>query len=93
MDHRERIGRTAESWGAAFGIAGALLLALALPGSRWGWVLFLLSNAAWLTFALALRYRRLAIQTCVFSATSLLGIANTFFPGNPLQSAMATWLH
>lgn len=74
-----------EAWGANFGIAGALLLALALPVSHWGWVLFLGSNACWLVFALRLGYRRLARQTVVFTATSLLGIANGFAPGNPVQ--------
>lgn len=83
------ISSRAESWGANFGIAGALLLALALPASKWGWVLFLASNVGWLVFALAHGYRKLLVQTCVFASTSLLGIANTFFPGNAVQQALA----
>lgn len=73
-----------EGLGAQFGIAGALLLALAIPVSKWGWVLFLASNAFWFVFAVKLKYRKLAWQTVVFSA-SVLGIANAFYPGNPFQ--------
>lgn len=79
-----------ESYGSYFGIAGALLLALAIPGSKWGWVLFLGSNAAWGVFAYQLRYRKLLVQTAVFTLTSVLGIANSFFPGNPFQSALTS---
>lgn len=81
-----------ETWGANFGAAGALLLALALPQSKWGWVLFMCSNAAWLLFALQLRYRKLAAQTIVFTATSVLGILNSFWPGNPVQAALTALL-
>jgi len=86
--NRQSLVGFAETWGASLGIAGALLLALALPQSRWGWVLFLGSNVAWLLFAGVLGHRKLFVQTCVFSLSSLLGIANAFFPGNPLQVAM-----
>jgi len=85
----ESIGNQAETWGSFFGIAGALLLALALPSSRWGWVLFLGSNFGWLVFAAVLRYRKLFFQQSVFTCTSLLGIANSFFPGNPVQAAIS----
>ena len=82
------IGSHAETWGSCFGIAGALLLSLALPSSRWGWVLFLGSNVGWLIFAGAMRYRKLLLQQGVFTCTSLLGIANSFFPGNLIQDAI-----
>lgn len=74
-----------ETLGASCGVGGALWLALALPSSRWGWVLFLGSNCFWLLFALHRGYRKLAWQTLVFSFTSLLGIANGFYPGNGFQ--------
>lgn len=58
--------RTAESWGSYFGISGALLLALAVPGySQWAGVLFLGSNCAWLLFAAIFGHRRLLVQTAV----------------------------
>jgi hypothetical protein len=81
-----------EGLGANFGIAGALLLALAIPASKWGWVLFLASNAFWLLFALRFGYRKLARQTVIFSGTSVLGIANTFYPGNAFQTWLASVL-
>lgn len=83
----------AESLGAFFGISGALLLALAVPGySNWGWVLFLGSNRAWLLFAATYGYRKLLVQTAVFTLTSLLGIANSFFPGNLVQDSIQALL-
>lgn len=85
---RLALGEAAESWGANFGVIGALLLSTAVPASKWGWVLFLGSNAAWLVFALALRYRKLLLQTCVFTLSSIFGIANTFYPGNAVQEAV-----
>jgi len=75
-----------ETWGAYFGISGAMLLAVAIPASKWGWVLFLVSNLFWLLFAVRFRFRKLAKQTVVFTASSVLGIVNSFFPGNPVQS-------
>lgn len=51
-------------------------------------MLFLGSNLAWLLFAFLFRYRKLLVQTAVFTLTSLLGIANSFFPGNPLQASI-----
>jgi hypothetical protein len=94
MQHdRTEVGRIAEAWGANFGILGALLLALALPESRWGWVLFLCSNAAWLVFSIALGYKKLLLQTAIFTLSSLIGIANTFYPGNAFQAALQHTVH
>jgi len=38
-----------------------------------------------LAFALRLRYAGMIRQTLVFCATSVLGIMNSFWPGNPVQ--------
>lgn len=89
---REELGRRAESWASTFGIAGALVLAAAIPLSKWGWILFLCSNAGWALFAFTFRYRKLLVQTCVFTFSSALGIANTFWPGNAFQSWLTTAL-
>lgn len=62
----------AEVGGAYFGIAGALVLALAVPASKWGWLLFLGSNVCWLTFAYRQRFRKLYWQTVVYTGSSLL---------------------
>lgn len=77
-----------ESAGAYFGIAGALILALAIPASKWGWVLFLASNFFWLVFAYQMKFQKLFRQTVVFAGTSLLGILNSFYPGNVVQAAI-----
>lgn len=78
-----------ESAGAYFGIAGALILALAIPASKWGWVLFLVSNFFWLVFAYQMNFQKLFRQTVVFAGTSLLGILNSFYPGNLVQVAIS----
>ena len=77
-----------ESAGAYFGIAGALILALAIPASKWGWVLFLASNFFWLVFAYQMKFQKLFRQTVVFAGTSLLGIINSFCPGNLVQATI-----
>lgn len=75
-----------EALGAYFGMSGAMILALAVPQSRWGWVLFLGSNLCWLVFSHRLGFRKLFLQTVVYTASSLLGILNSFVPGNPVQA-------
>jgi nicotinamide riboside transporter PnuC len=67
-----------ERLGAAFGIAGALLLALNTPDSKWGWVLFVISNMAWIAFSLKKQCYGLFVQQCVFTATSLIGLVRYF---------------
>lgn len=79
-----------EAMGSAFGIAGALIIALAIPASKWGWLLFLGSNFCWLAFAWRGGFRKLFAQTCAFTLSSLLGIANSFFPGNPIQAYLTS---
>jgi hypothetical protein len=65
--------------GFIFGASGAALLALNRPDwSRWGFVLFLASNVAWIAFALEQEQRWLLLQTMVFTGTSLLGIWQWF---------------
>lgn len=77
-----------EAIGAYFGIAGAFILAAAVPASKWGWLLFLGSNCAWIVFSLVQGFRKMLWQQAAFTLTSLLGIANAFFPGNPIQAAI-----
>lgn len=82
----------AESLGAFFGITGSLLLALGVPISRYGWLAFLMSNLAWIIFALLFRFRKLLVQSLFFTVTTLVGILNSFVPGNPLQLAIMRML-
>jgi hypothetical protein len=77
-----------ETAGANFGIAGSLLLALAIPASKWGWCLFLASNCFWLVFAYRMKFNKLLVQTIVFACTSALGILNSFWPDNVVQASI-----
>lgn len=59
--------------GSILGIAGALLLALNLRISGWGWVLFLASNICWITFAMDRGLHGLLTMQAFFTCTSLIG--------------------
>lgn len=61
-------------FGMALSLGGAALLASNVRVSAWGWVLFLLSNLAWIAYALANGPLTLAVQHVAFLATSLLGV-------------------
>lgn len=72
-----QVNTTRIEWtAAAFGIAGALMLAWPGPWSPWGWVAFLASNCGWIVFGIYHNLPGLLLQQFAFSATSLLGIVN-----------------
>ena len=56
------------------GIAGALVVALNLPFSGCGFVLFLVSSVSWTVAGLKMREHSLALLNGVFTAVNLLGI-------------------
>ena len=60
--------------GCAFGLLGAFLLATNTRLSGWGFVAFLVSNAAWIGFASAKGASGLLLQQAGFTFTSLLGL-------------------
>jgi drug/metabolite transporter (DMT)-like permease len=60
--------------GTGMGIAGALVVALNLPFSGWGFVLFLASSVSWTVVGLKMRENSLALLNGVFTAVNLLGI-------------------
>ena len=60
--------------GTATGIAGATVIALNLPISGWGFVLFLVSSVSWTVAGLRMRERSLAFLQAAFTAINLLGI-------------------
>lgn len=64
--------------GAAFGLAGATLLALNVSFSRYGWLCFLVSNLFLIGFAWQAGHTGLLLLQVCFSATSILGILRTF---------------
>ena len=63
-----------EWMGSALGIAGALILAMHTKWSAYGWIIFLLSNFAWIVFAYRTRLRSMLVMQLVFTGTSVLGI-------------------
>jgi len=66
--------RAIEAAAAAFGLAGAYLLATKAPIAAWAWVLFLASNAFWILFGVRGRHWFLVLQQLGFTYTSALGI-------------------
>lgn len=59
--------------GTAAGIAGALLLAAHVPGSAWGWALFLIHSSCWTAAGLAMRDRPLVLLNGTFTAVNVFG--------------------
>lgn len=62
--------------GCIAGAAGALLLATKCSEAKWGFVLFLASNACWLGYGLITGAYGMVVMQLAFTATSLVGIWN-----------------
>jgi hypothetical protein len=60
--------------GSITGLLGSLLLALNTSFSGWGFVAFLLSNAAWMTHGIRTKTWSMVVMQLGFTATSLLGV-------------------
>jgi len=60
--------------GTATGLVGALVLALNLPISGWGWVLFAVSSSAWTAAGLMMREPSLVLLQGGFLAVDLIGV-------------------
>lgn len=65
--------------GCLCGLAGALLLALHCPISRWGWWLFLVANLLMIGLALEVNLSGLLVQQLGFSMTSIIGLRRAGF--------------
>jgi nicotinamide riboside transporter PnuC len=65
--------------GTATGLVGAILLALNMPWSGWGFVAFLISNIFWISFAILRGYNGLLLLQIGFTVTSIIGIYRWFF--------------
>lgn len=79
--------------GALSGLAGALMLAMNVRTSRWGWIGFLASNFLMIAFATELNRWGLVVMYCGFLGTSLLGLYRTFVGVEARQRAMVeSWL-
>ncbi len=71
--------------GCTLGLIGAFLLAANTRFSRWGWVAFLLSNVAWLGYAVHTSAWALLLQQAGFTITSLIGL-HRWFGTRPLPT-------
>lgn len=61
-------------WGGTlFGVLGALLLAVNSRFSGWGFLLFLISNGLWISFAVMRELNGMLVMQLVFTGTSLVG--------------------
>ena len=61
-------------FGTVAGIAGAVVLALNIAASGWGFVVFLASSVSWTVAVLAMREPSLALLSIVYTVINLLGI-------------------
>lgn len=59
--------------GCLTALTGSALLALNLKVSAWGWLAYLISNGAWIVFALYTSNTALLVQTLGFTMTSIIG--------------------
>lgn len=72
--------RLAERIACLSGLLGAWLIALPAGSelAKYGWLLYLISNIGWLTFAVYHKHRWLFLQTLGFLGSTSLGIINHF---------------
>lgn len=64
--------------GCLTGLAGATLLALNLPLSRWGFVAYFISNLAWIAYGLLAAVPALVLMQLGFLLTTLMGFYRWF---------------
>tara|TARA_Y100000588_G_scaffold317278_1_gene346289 strand:- start:286 stop:561 length:276 start_codon:yes stop_codon:yes gene_type:complete len=61
-------------FGTATGVIGALILALNLPVSGWGWVLFAFSSFSWTIAGAVMKDYSLMVLQLAFLIVGLIGI-------------------
>ena len=61
--------------GCIFGSVGALLLAINISISGWGFILFLVSSIAWLLVGVREHEKSLIIMNIVFTVINIIGVA------------------
>jgi len=74
IDTRARPMTALKWFGTLTGVAGAMILALNIPISGWGWVLFALSALAWTIAGLAQRETSLVVLQGAFLVVDLIGV-------------------
>ncbi|MBD21159.1 MAG: hypothetical protein CMM37_08995 [Rhodospirillaceae bacterium] len=61
-------------FGTAAGVIGALILALNLPMSAWGWLLFAISSSSWTFVAAVIKDYSLMVLQIAFLLVDFIGI-------------------
>lgn len=61
-------------FGTVTGLVGALILALNIPISGWGWVLFCVSSFAWTVAGTVMREPSIALLQAGFLVVDLIGV-------------------
>ncbi len=73
--HRNSPAKVVLKWiGTSSGIAGAVLLAVNIPESAWGFVLFLISSSCWAVAGYFMAESSLVLLHLVFVGVNVLGI-------------------
>jgi hypothetical protein len=73
-----KINQILEWAGALFGVAGNVLVAVNLSVSKWGFVLFLISNAFLITYAFRQKAKGLGTMYVIYSIITAVGIYRWF---------------
>ena len=60
--------------GTITGVFGAFVLALNIPVSGWGWVLFTISSMSWTVAGLVLKDMSLVVLQAAFVVVDMLGV-------------------
>lgn len=87
------LGDLLQYLGSATGIIGALLLALNIESSRFGYVAYLVSNVAWLAFGWLFSVQGLVIMQSVFLVTTIIGLRNWFGDGRGSRQVLPEVRH
>lgn len=66
--------KTLELIGAVSGVLGAILLAINIPASGYGFALFLISSISLSLFALDQKLRYLLVMQVVFTVINMVGV-------------------
>jgi hypothetical protein len=83
----DRVVLHAVSWAASFiGIASAYMLALNSHVSKWGYVVWLASNAGWIAVGMLMPNPALVFIQLVFVAVNIFGIVRWFQPTRGLDA-------
>ena len=65
--------------GCACGMIGALIQALHIPISGWGWVFYTANSLFWLVASIQMRERSLIVQSIVYTILNVVGIYRWLF--------------